>query len=732
MEKTELKSELENVIKYLNDDLTTVAHRLGVSVATVSRWRNGKSSPQPSHHQKLRALALTLGNNAHDADSLGRAVSEFTQIEGLETAILDALTGIRELFHSHSTFSSQQDCLDFVSDAFFAHVASIQSGGRGIDKHLLKEKEGHSQQLSKFILDVYRESAIYEDRTEQDRRNREIVEKIQDDEFAKRVIKLFGPTVGLVKQAHAYGRDDVLNSVFSRFICGSFVDEKEMGQYLTPPEIVRAMTKHSINSLGGEMRSKLTSLSNVDGAGIILDPSCGVGSFLGEAVQELSEVARSSLTHEDHQMWSKVLIGKNIIGIDKSRRMVQFARSNLFLFGAGRTKIYDGNGLSRTDYRFEKLKGSCSIILTNPPFGAQYSGMELDGFRMAIAGKRQLSAVDSEILFMERYVDWLAPGGILSSIVPDNILTGKGIYQKLRQYLLETCEVLSVVSLPPVTFAAAGTSTKTSILTLRKRYDSNSETTRETYFGVARAVGFEVSSRGGYRRRIPVKDNDLPTIFAELEQGTEKKLGSSLCLTSDHKRWDAPFNINVATATQVDRNNVVVQDVATLVDQRAHPKKRFEGQFPYIEISDIDIRTGWVRAKSISVDAAPSRARKIVKAGDVLVSTVRPERGAIGVVPTNLNGAICSTGIAILRPVNIPSQLLRKLLATPQILQQMESHNVGIAYPAISEKDLVNFILPITAKMIPQFSKVSKDVDDALNLVSDKLNCLDAALNYRG
>lgn len=675
---------------------------------------------------------MVLENSAHDAVALGPAVSDFTQIEGLETTILDALTGIRELFHSHSTFSSQQDCLDFVADAFFAHVASIQSGGRGIDKHLLKGKEGQSQQLSDFILNTYRRSSIYEDGTEQDRRSREIVDKIQDDEFAKRVIKLFGPTVGLVKQAHAYGRDDVLNSVFSRFICGSFVDEKEMGQYLTPPEIVRAMTKYSITCLGPEMRSNLTSLSNVDGAGIILDPSCGVGSFLGKAVQELSEVARSSLTHEDHSKWSKRLIGNNIIGIDKSRRMVQFARSNLFLFGAGRTKIYDGNGLSRTDYRFEKLQCNCSIILTNPPFGAQYSGRELDGFRMAIAGKSQLSAVDSEILFMERYVDWLAPGGILSSIVPDNILTGKGIYQKLRQYLLEMCEVLSVVSLPPVTFAAAGTSTKTSILTLRKRYKSNSKTTRGTYFGVARAVGFEVSSRGGYRRRIPTKDNDLPTIFAELEQELGRKPGSTLCLTSEHKRWDAPFNVNAASATQVDKNNVVVQDVATLADQRSHPKKLYEGQFPYIEISDIDIRTGWVRAKNISVESAPSRARKIVKAGDVLVSTVRPERGSIGVVPTNLDGAICSTGIAVLRPVDIPSQLLRKLLATPQIQQQMESHNVGIAYPAISEKDLANFILPITAKMIPQFSEISKDVDDALSLVSDKLNRLDAALNFGG
>ncbi len=60
--------------------------------------------------------------------------------------------------------------------------------------------------------------------------------------------------------------------------------------------------------------------------------------------------------------------------------------------------------------------------------------------------------------------------------------------------------------------------------------------------------------------------------------------------------------------------------------------------------------TNMITAKSIPCDEAPSRARKLVAAGDVLISTVRPERKAIGVVPADLDGAVCSTGIAVLRP----------------------------------------------------------------------------------
>lgn len=57
-----------------------------------------------------------------------------------------------------------------------------------------------------------------------------------------------------------------------------------------------------------------------------------------------------------------------------------------------------------------------------------------------------------------------------------------------------------------------------------------------------------------------------------------------------------------------------------------------------------------VETQEIEGSAAPSRARKAIRAGDVLVSTVRPNLNAVAVVPDHLDGEIASTGFAVLRP----------------------------------------------------------------------------------
>jgi len=84
---------------------------------------------------------------------------------------------------------------------------------------------------------------------------------------------------------------------------------------------------------------------------------------------------------------------------------------------------------------------------------------------------------------MERYFDWLAPGGHLVAIVPDSILTNQGVFEDLRRSLADKVELCTVVSLPTVTFGVAGTTTKTSVLHLRKR-NRGSNKSRSTAFAI--------------------------------------------------------------------------------------------------------------------------------------------------------------------------------------------------------------------------------------------------------
>lgn len=124
----------------------------------------------------------------------------------------------------------------------------------------------------------------------------------------------------------------------------------------------------------------------------------------------------------------------------------------------------------------------------------------------------------------------------------------------------------------------------------------------------------------------------------------------------------------------------------------------FAETFPYIEISGIDIFTGEVSEVSeIPKANAPSRARMIVRSGDILVSTTRPNRGAITLIQDSHNLHIGSTGFAVIRETvpDISKPYLLHLLRHRLSLMQMERRSSGGNYPAITLDELQNIMIPI-------------------------------------
>src|SRR5690348_4215389 len=96
---------------------------------------------------------------------------------------------------------------------------------------------------------------------------------------------------------------------------------------------------------------------------------------------------------------------------------------------------------------------------------------------------------------------------------------------------------------------------------------------------------------------------------------------------------------------------VSICEVATPVTSW-DPRKRARGELiRYIDLSAVDNeRKAITAARIILGDKAPSRARQIVQAGDILVSTVRPNLNGVASVPPELDGATASTGFCVLRP----------------------------------------------------------------------------------
>lgn len=623
----------------------------------------------------------------------------------IEKAIQSFLNEFREIIHRYARFSHRNDSLDFLAKVIFSHVAGKSSGQPGITREVITDSQGAALALKrvveKSLSDFLPNVSSYE--IHELSNALKITEK--DNDFAAQVVELFCDKQldEVLTSVIRRQRFDILNDIFGRFVTDAFVEEKEMGQYLTPPDVVKVMSAIGVASLPAHLQRDLLS---DHGETLILDPSCGVGSFLVEAVHALCEKGGDS----DH-------LQSRVVGVDKSERMVQLAITNLALLGSKKANVLLTNALDRrSEELLNSMNSRVSLILTNPPFGASFSNGDLGNYEI-FKGDKSVSRIDSEILFIERYIDWLCPGGILVAIVPDSVLTNRNMHQQIREHIGRTCEILSVISLPPVTFAAAGTTTKTSILHIKKKDEKGGEKTTGTYFAVCDKIGYEVVTRGAQRRKVFGGENDLQRVLADVVSDSRKhEFGRTVMFDPSADRWDAKFNIS----NDENLDGVALSGLASLINEKVDPRRFNGAQFEYIEIADVDDRFGTVWSKSLSCEEAPSRARKRVRSGDVLMSTVRPERGCVGVVPPHLDGAICSTGFAVLRPHGIDPYFLVFLLKSDSVIGQIARIMSGVAYPSINETLVPNLVIPNELLRRADLQKTAKDYSELATAFTSK------------
>jgi len=106
----------------------------------------------------------------------------------------------------------------------------------------------------------------------------------------------------------------------------------------------------------------------------------------------------------------------------------------------------------------------------------------------------------------------------------------------------------------------------------------------------------------------------------------------------------------------------------------------------YVEISDVDAVSGISGATELAFAAAPSRARRRVADGDVIVSTVRTYLRAIAPIVAPPANTIVSTGFAVLRPRKILPAYLAYLLRAEFTVAEIIARSTGVSYPAINAR----------------------------------------------
>ncbi|WP_099358537.1 restriction endonuclease subunit S [Aeromonas dhakensis] len=136
-----------------------------------------------------------------------------------------------------------------------------------------------------------------------------------------------------------------------------------------------------------------------------------------------------------------------------------------------------------------------------------------------------------------------------------------------------------------------------------------------------------------------------------------------------------------------------ISDISAKCEQRT-PEEIEE--FVYVDIGSIDrVLKKIATPQMLYGHEAPSRARKVINSGDVLVSLTRPNLNAVSLVPDQLNGQIASTGFEVIKPIGVDSRFIFNITRSRHFIDSISGAVQGALYPAAKSSDVQNYKIPL-------------------------------------
>jgi len=213
-------------------------------------------------------------------------------------------------------------------------------------------------------------------------------------------------------------------------------EQKGAGQYFTPRPLIRAIVE-CINPEIGES---------------IHDPAMGTGGFILGALEFILKKTNegADLTREKNETLLKKTFSGNEIVLETKR----LALMNMFLHGI-QADVYYGDSLAEGPHVSQKHR----VIMTNPPFGIKSGG---NGG--ATRSDFNVTTSNKQLNFVQHIISNLENGGRAAMVVPDNVLFDSGAGTKIRQILLEDCNLHTILRLPVGTFTPYAAGVKANVI----------------------------------------------------------------------------------------------------------------------------------------------------------------------------------------------------------------------------------------------------------------------------
>lgn len=303
---------------------------------------------------------------------------------------------------------------------------------------------------------------------------------------------------------------DAIADAFETFIGPSL--KGPQGQFFTPRNVVKLLVKMVAPDIDNK----------------IIDPACGSGGFLVEAIRDVwkkIEDKGESFNWPDSEIASEKqeMAIKNFRGIDKDRFLSKVAKAYMAIIGDGRGGVFCENSLETPKHWKSSTNdliqlGSFDVVLTNPPFGNKLKIDDtfiLDSFDLGHKWKDNKKIHEYEktnllhkgqapqILFIERCLELLKPGGRLGIITPESMFCNPS-HKYIVQYIKSVARIRAVVSLPEELFQP-DTHAKTCAVVIEKT-KTDSVNGHDIFMGIAQWCGHD--SRG-----ITIPHDDVPQIL---------------------------------------------------------------------------------------------------------------------------------------------------------------------------------------------------------------------------
>lgn len=372
--------------------------------------------------------------------------------------------------------------------------------------------------------------------------------------------------------------EDIKGIAFERFLGKTF--RGEIGQFFTPRPIVEFMVR-MVDPKEGEVICDPASGSGgflirffeIVREQILADVDRQYQEFRREieGTKRLSEEKKAEALRvkyeelqaaidkdgKDSRLWT--LANRCIYGTDANDRMARTSKMNMIMHGDGHGGVHHHDGFLNVNGIFD---GRFDIILTNPPFGSNvepsdkildeqvtipdelerhYAGIYGAPYREALSriraakgkpiaslfelptvkGNNKVGKIKTELLFIERCLDLLKPGGRLGIVLPEGVFNNPSL-----AYVREFCEnrafIRAVVSLPPGTFISSGASVKASLLFMQKF------TPEDQAAFDAKQTAAKQETREKYAPELAKRTGEFEAAIAEAKKGKDADLRKSL------------------------------------------------------------------------------------------------------------------------------------------------------------------------------------------------------------